>query len=31
VQRQLEIRTQLARIGDLAATVELNGKVIPDP
>ncbi len=31
VQRQLEIRTRLARIGDLAATVELNGKVIPDP
>lgn len=31
VQRQLEIRTRPARIGDLAATVELNGKVIPDP
>ena len=31
VQRQLGIRTQPARIGDLAATVELNGKVIPDP
>jgi hypothetical protein len=31
VQRQLEIRTRLARIGNLAATVELNGKVIPDP
>lgn len=31
VQRQLEIRTRAARIGDLAATVELNGKVIPDP
>jgi len=31
VQRQLGLRTQPARIGDLAATVELNGKVIPDP
>jgi hypothetical protein len=31
VQRQLGIRTRLARIGDLAATVELNGKVIADP
>jgi len=31
VQRQLGIRTQSAKIGDLAATVELNGKVIPDP
>jgi hypothetical protein len=31
VQRQLGIRTQPAKIGDLAATVELNGKVIPDP
>ena len=31
VQRQLEIRTRAAHIGDLAATVELNGKVIPDP
>ena len=31
VQRQLGIRTQQARIGDLAATVELNGKVIADP
>ncbi|TRZ56156.1 MAG: HlyD family efflux transporter periplasmic adaptor subunit [Rhodocyclaceae bacterium] len=30
-QRQLGLRTQPARIGDLAATVELNGKVIPDP
>ncbi|MDP2825712.1 MAG: HlyD family efflux transporter periplasmic adaptor subunit [Sulfuritalea sp.] len=30
-QRQLGIRTQQARIGDLAATVELNGKIIPDP
>lgn len=31
VQRQLGLRTQPARIGDLAAAVELNGKVIPDP
>lgn len=31
VQRQLGIRTQPVRIGDLAATVELNGKVIADP
>ncbi len=31
VQRQLGIRTQPARLGDLAATVELNGKIIPDP
>jgi hypothetical protein len=31
VQRQLGIRTLPVRIGDLAATVELNGKVIPDP
>lgn len=31
VQRQLGIRTQQARIGDLAATVELNGKIIADP
>ncbi|MBI3095149.1 MAG: HlyD family efflux transporter periplasmic adaptor subunit [Rhodocyclales bacterium] len=31
VQRQLGLRTQPARIGDLAATIELNGKVIPDP
>lgn len=31
VQRQLGIRTQQARIGDLAASVELNGKVIADP
>jgi hypothetical protein len=29
VQRQLGIRTLPVRIGDLAATVELNGKVIP--
>jgi hypothetical protein len=31
VQRQLRLRTQQARIGDLAASVELNGKVIADP
>ena len=31
VQRQLGLRTQPARIGALAATVELNGKIIPDP
>lgn len=31
VQRQLGLRTQPARLGDLVATVELNGKVIPDP
>ena len=31
VQRQLGVRTQPVRIGDLAATVELNGKVIADP
>ena len=31
VQRQLGIRTQPARIGDLAASVELNGQVIADP
>ena len=31
VQHQLGIRTQSAKIGDLAATVELNGKVISDP
>jgi hypothetical protein len=31
VQRQLGIRTQPARIGDLAATIELNGKIIADP
>jgi hypothetical protein len=31
VQRQLGIRTLPIRIGDLAATFELNGKVIPDP
>lgn len=31
VQRQFGIRTLPIRIGDLSATVELNGKVIPDP
>jgi len=31
VQRQLGIRTSPVRNGDLAATVELNGKVIPSP
>ncbi len=31
VQRQLGVRTQPVRIADLAATIELNGKVIPDP
>lgn len=31
VQRQLALRTQLARVADLAATVELNGRVIADP
>jgi hypothetical protein len=31
VQRQLELRTQPARIAELAAIVELNGTVIPDP
>lgn len=31
VQRQLGIRTQQARIGDLAATVELNGRIVADP
>ena len=31
VQRQLGLRTMAVRLGDLAATVELNGKVIPDP
>lgn len=31
VQRQLAIRTLPARIGDLTASVELNGKVIADP
>lgn len=31
VQRQLGIRTQQARIGDLAASVELNGRIVADP
>lgn len=31
VQRQLGIRTSPVRNGDLAATFELNGKVIPNP
>ena len=31
VQRQLGVRTEPVRIADLAATIELNGKVIPDP
>ena len=31
VQRQLGIRTSLVRHGELSATVELNGKVIPSP
>lgn len=31
VQRQLGLRTQPMRIAELAATVELNGLVIPDP
>lgn len=31
LQRQLGLRTQLIEIGALAATLELNGKVIPDP
>lgn len=31
LQRQLAVRTAPVRIGALAATVELNGKVIPDP
>lgn len=31
VQRQLGLRTQQVRIAELAATVELNGQVIPDP
>lgn len=31
VQRQLGLRTVLAKVGDLAATIELNGKVIADP
>jgi hypothetical protein len=31
VQRQLGLRTQPVRIAELAATVELNGQIIPDP
>lgn len=31
VQRQLGIRTQAIRIGELTASVELNGKVVPHP
>ncbi len=31
VQRQLGLRTQPARLGDLAASVELNGKIVADP
>jgi RND family efflux transporter MFP subunit len=31
VQRQLDIRTIAVRGGDLAASIELNGKVIPNP
>ena len=31
VQHQLGLRTMVAEIGDLAATVEFNGKVIADP
>ncbi|MBK8637019.1 MAG: efflux RND transporter periplasmic adaptor subunit [Chromatiaceae bacterium] len=31
VQHQWGLRTQMARVEDLAATVELNGKVIADP
>ncbi|QDX80974.1 HlyD family secretion protein [Denitratisoma sp. DHT3] len=31
VQRQLGLRTQPVRIAELAATVELNGRIIPDP
>jgi len=31
VQRQLGIRTVLAQLGPLAATVELNGRVMADP
>jgi hypothetical protein len=31
VQRQLGLRTQVAQIGDLVASIELNGKVIADP
>ncbi len=31
VQRQLGLRTRQVRIAELAATVELNGRIIPDP
>jgi hypothetical protein len=31
VQRRLGIRTSVAKLGDLSATVELNGKVVPSP
>ena len=31
VQRQIGVRTQPMRISELAATIELNGKVIADP
>ncbi|MBK6639012.1 MAG: hypothetical protein IPG34_16000 [Rhodocyclaceae bacterium] len=31
VQRQLGIRTQPVALGELSATIELNGKVIPNP
>lgn len=31
VQRALDLRTQPVRIAELAATVELNGQIIPDP
>lgn len=31
IQRQLGLRTQIAVISTLTGTVELNGKVIPDP
>jgi len=31
VQRQLGLRTQPISLGDIAATIELNGKVIADP
>ena len=30
-QRQMGLRTEQAKIGDLAASIELNGKVIADP
>lgn len=31
LQRQLNVRTQPVRSAELAATVELNGQIIPDP